>query len=251
MKLLLIEYVQDILSDMDSDEVDSINDTVEAQQVANIVRSTYFAMLSTRNWPHTKRRIQLEASGAAARPTHMRLPDNVKEMVSLDYNKVRQGETRKLYQPVRWLENDEFLRRAHSLNNDASNVDIITDPTGIELLIRNDIPPSVYTSFDDQHVVFDAYDSSVDDTLQNSKVHAIAYIYPKWEHEDDHIPDLPMEAVTALLEESKSRAMFKLKQMVDNKAEQESKKQQAWLSRKAWRVNGGIKTPNYGRRSRK
>ncbi|MNE83170.1 hypothetical protein D3C80_1799620 [compost metagenome] len=41
--------------------------------------------------------------------------------------------------------------------------------------------------------------------------------------------------------------MFKLKQMADSKAEQEARRQQTWLSRKAWRVAGGIKYPDYGR----
>ena len=45
MKFTLLEMVQEILSDMDSDEVDSIEDTVEAEQVATIVRSTYLAMM--------------------------------------------------------------------------------------------------------------------------------------------------------------------------------------------------------------
>ena len=52
MKYTLLEIVQEILSDMDSDEVNSIDDTVESQQVASIVRSAYMAIMSNRNW-HT------------------------------------------------------------------------------------------------------------------------------------------------------------------------------------------------------
>ena len=40
-KMTVLEMVQDILNDMDSDEVNSINDTIEAQQVANTVRTVY------------------------------------------------------------------------------------------------------------------------------------------------------------------------------------------------------------------
>lgn len=251
MKLTLLEYVQDILNDMDSDYVNSISDTTESEQVANIVKTTYYALLSNRNWPHTKRNIQITPSGDPALPTHMSLQSNIKELVSVHYNCVREGETRRLYRPMKWVENDAFLRKSLQLNNDESNVDIIVDASGIELLIRNDIPPTCYTSFDDTNLVFDSYDSAVDDTLMGSKVQAIAYVFPDWTHEDTFIPDLPEEAVTVLLESAKSKAMFKLKQMVDVMAGAEASKQQRWLSRKAWRAHGGIVYPNYGRRGRK
>lgn len=251
MKMSLIELVQDILNDLDSDEVNSINDTQESAQIAQIVKSTYFALISNRNWPHLKKGISLEAPGTTATPTHMKLSDNVKELSFINYNKARDGETRKKYQSVRWVEPDDFLRATNQRNNDEANIDIITDPSGIELLIRNDQAPTYYTSFNDTHVVFDSYDSAVDDTLQESKVQAQGYVNPVWLPEDDFIPDLPEEAFTLLLEEAKSRASLKLKQTQDVKAEQEAGRQNRWLSRKDWRVHGGIQYPDYGRRGGK
>jgi len=248
MKMTLLGIVQDILNDMDGDEVNGIDDTFESQQVAQIVKSTYYAMMSNRNWPHTKQAVQITPSGSSALPSHMNVQENIKELVFINYNKSKVGETRKVYQPVRYIEPDDFLRVTNRRNNDESNIDVITDPTGVELLIKNDVAPTYYTSFDDDSLVFDSYDNSVDSTLQQSKVQAQAYVMPVWTHDDSFIPDLPAEAFTALLEESKSRAMLKLKQVQDIKAEQESTRQQRWLSRKAWRVGGGIQYPNYGRR---
>jgi hypothetical protein len=248
MKMTLLDIVQDILNDMDGDEVNTIDDTIESAQVAQIVKSTYFAMLSNRNWPHTRQAIQITPSGDSALPTHMVVQQTIKELCFINYNKVRDGETRKLYKPVKYLYPDDFLRVTNRRNNDVNTVDIITDPTGVELLVRNDIPPTYYTSFDDELLVFDSYDNLVDTTLQQSKVQAQAYVMPEWVHTDEAIPDLPMDAFTALLEESKSRAMLKLKQVQDIKAEQEASRQQRWLSRKARVVNGGIRYPNYGRR---
>ena len=251
MKMTLLEIVQDILNDMDSDEVTSIDDTFEAQQVAQIVKSTYIAMMSNRNWPHQMKLLTLVPSGDDALPTHVTVQDPVKEMVSVNYNKAREGETRRRYEPMRWLEPDDFLRHTNRRNSDENNIDIIVDTSGIELLIRNDLAPTYYTSFNDSVLVFDSYDNSVDDTIQASKIQARAYVMNSWTHADDAIPDLPDEAFTALLEEAKSRAMFKLKQTADQKAEQESRRQQAWLARKDWRVKGGIKYPDYGRASNK
>lgn len=251
MKLTLLELVVDILSDMDSDNVNSIDDTIESQQVAQIVKSSYYAMLSNRNWPHTRKLINLSSSLTLATPTHMYLPELVKELVFVNYDTHRDGDTRKLYTSMKYISPDAFLRRTNAYNDSAANVDVIQDPTGIQLLIRNDIPPTYYTSFDDTAIVFDAYDKAVDDTLQASKVQAMGYVTPGWSMVDSFIPDLPEEAFIALQEEAKSRAMFKLKQMVDQKAEQESSRQQRWLSRKAWRVAGGVQYGNYGRRSGK
>ena len=251
MKMTLLEITQDILNDMDGDEVNSIEDTFEASQVAQIIKSTYFAMLSNRNWPHTRQAIQITPSGDSALPTHMVIQDEIKELCFINYNKIKNSETRKVYKPIKWLEPDDFLRVPNRRDNTSSNIDVITDPTGVELLIKNDLAPTYYTSFDDTQLVFDSYDAAVDTTLQQSKVQAQAYVMPTWSPQDDFIPDLPTEAFTALLEDSKSRAMLKLKQVSDVKAEQEASRQQRWLSRKAWRAHGGIQFPNYGRNTNK
>ena len=251
MKMTLLDIVHDILNDLDGDEVNSIEDTFEATQVAQIVKSTYFAMMSNRNWPHTRQTVQVLPSGDSALPTHMKVQESIKELCFINYNKVKSGETRKIYQAIKYLYPDDFLRVTNRRNNDNSDIDVITDPTGVELLIKSNTAPTYYTSFDDEALVFDSYDSTVDTTLQQSKVQAQAYVIPTWSQEDDFIPDLPEEAFTALLEESKSRAMLKLKQVQDIKAEQESSRQQRWLSRKARRVEGGVRYPNYGRRGNK
>ena len=251
MKYSLLEMTQGILSDMDSDNVNSILDTFESEQVAQIIKSTFFSMVSPRDWPHRKQLVQLTPSSNLALPTHMYVPEGVTRMVSINYDCARATDNRKLYRPMSWREPDEFLKLTNAQNTTQDNIDIIIDSSGVELFIRNDLPPSYYTSFDDKTLVFNSYDKEVDDTLQNAKTQAQAYIMPGWEMQDSFIPDLPAEAFTALVEEAKSRAMFKLKQMEDVKAEQESRRQQRWLSRNNWRVKGGIKTPNYGRGSRK
>lgn len=247
MKMTLLEMVQDILNDMDSDEVNSIDDTLESAQVAQIIKSTYYAQMSNRNWPHLKRLLSLQNSGDESLPTHMTVQEEIKEMVSVKYNTSKLNDLRKIYTSIRYIEPDDFLRHTNARNNTQANIDVIIDPSGVELLIRNDLAPTYFTSFDDSVLVFDAYDKAVEDTIQSSKMQALAYVMPSWQAEDDFIPDLPSEAFTALLEEAKSRCFVKLKQQTDPTAAAEARRQQAWLSRKAWRVAGGIKYPSYGR----
>src|SRR5690606_3237179 len=110
MKYNLLEIVSDILSDMDGDYVDSINDTDEATQVAQIVKTTYQAMMSNRNWPHTARVLNITPSSNNLLPTHTTLPDNVKELISVFYDTKKQGETRLNYRQMKYLDPDDFLR---------------------------------------------------------------------------------------------------------------------------------------------
>jgi hypothetical protein len=248
-KPTLLEMTQNILSSMDSDEVNSINDTMESEQVALVLKQTYRALLSNRNWPHTKRLIQIEASGDSGLPTHMSLLDDVKEVLFVKYNTAPSSYgDRRNFIDMKWLEQDDFLRRLNHLDNTKNNIVTVIDPVStIPLSIRNDLAPTYYTSFDDTTIVFDSFDSEVDSTLQKSKTQVYGYVYPAWEQEDDFIPDLPNEAFTLLQEEAKSRCFIEIKQIANQKAEQESVRQNAWLSRKDWRVKGGIKYPNYGR----
>lgn len=247
-KLTLLEITQDILNDINGDPVNSINDTEEAEQVASIVRSTYRAMISNRNWPHTLTTVNLTPSGDNLLPTHMTVEEDIKELVSLYYNKVEQGDTRVRYDEIKWKDPDEFLRLVFNRNSEANNVQTVDDPSGVKLLILNDKAPDYYTSFDDNTLVFDSFDSEVDSTLQSNKTLARAYVTPEFVLEDTHTPDLPEEAFSALIEEAKSKASLKLNEVQDMKSEQEAGRQQRWLSRKAWRVKGGIRYPDYGRK---
>lgn len=252
MKYNLLEIVSDIISDMDGDYVDSINDTDEAQQVAQIVKTTYQAMMSNRNWPHTARIVNITPSGNNLLPTHVTLPDNVKEVISIFYDVKKLGQTRLEYRQIKYLDPDDFLRRVNQRNSDDTNCIIVLDPSGVKLMIMKNKAPEYYTSFDDQTMVFDSYDATVDSTIQANKTQVRAYTIPAFEMEDDFVPDLPDEAFAALIEEAKSKAMFKLKQMQDIKAEQESSRQQRWLSRKAWKTHAPDMYPySYGRKNAK
>lgn len=250
MKKTLLEIVQSILNEMDSDEVSSITDTVESQQVAQVVQDCYYEMIANRNWPHTRKLIQLEAGGDLAKPNYLLLPERLKELNQFKYEKQRNGDTKFILQDVHYKYPDEFLALTQSRNSDNSNVEEIIDFGGSKILTINDQPPTYWTSFDDVYIVTDSFDRSVDDTLKKSKTQAIAYIIPEWEQVDDFIPDLPIEAFPALLEEAKSTAFLTIKQSANQKAEQKASRQQRWLSRKAWSAQGGVRYADYGRAGR-
>jgi len=250
-KMSLLEIVTDILNDMDSDEVNSINDTIESQQVAQIVKTSYFEIIANRNWPHLRKLIQLESAGELAKPNYLKLPTGTKELVFFKYDKFTDTNPKSRLEEIIYKEPDSFLRMVSGRNDDSDNVDTVIDFSGTKLLINNHLPPTYWTSFDDDYIVTDSYDSNVENTLQKDKTQCLAYIDPVWTHSDEFIPNLPSEAFPALLEEAKSTAFLVLKQMANQKAEQKASRQQRWLSRKAWAAKGGIEYPNYGRKGRR
>ena len=250
-KKTLLELVQSILNDLDSDYVNSINDTEEARQVATTIKSCYEELISNRNWPHLKKLIQLDASGTTSKPNYLKIPDAVKELESIKYDCRKLGETKKQYKDIKYKYPDEFLDYIYQRDSDKDNIIEVSDFSGVPLLIQNDIAPSYWTSFDDVYVVFDSYDASVDTTLQKAKTQTLAVVETEWEMTDDFIPNLPSEAFSLLEEESKSVCFLNLKQMPNQKAEQKAGRQSRWLSRKAWKAHGGVRYDDYGRQSRK
>lgn len=85
MKLTLLGYVQSILSSLDSDEVNSISDSTESMQVAELVRQTYYNVISRSDLPEHKQLIQLEPSLDITQPVVMIIPDGVNKIEWLKY----------------------------------------------------------------------------------------------------------------------------------------------------------------------
>ena len=251
MKKTLLEIVQNILNEMDSDEVNSIDETAEAAQVAQIVHSCYDELISKDNWPHLKKMVQLEASNDITKPNYLRLPSGTKELILFKYDKRKANETKVQYRDVIYRYPEEFLSIVNFRNTDNYDIDLIKDSSGILLAIHNNKAPDFWTSFDDEEIVCDSYNKELEDTLKKEKTQCIAYINPVWESRNDFVPDLPSEAFSLLEEESKSTSFLTLKQMANQKAEQKAARQQRWLSRKSWQAKGGIRFPSYGRKGLK
>ena len=249
MKMSLLEMVQDILSEMDSDEVNSLDDTIEAGQVATIIKNAYMLMCSNRNWGDERGLITLDHVGIIEMPTHLLIPDEIKQLDYLAYNNYNEDRALDEYVTIKYCHPDEFLRKVQNRAPRQPNIQEVMDFGGTRLFIANNRDPSYWTSFDDQHIVCDAYNMEQDTTLKASKTQAMVVKAPRWEYREDFIPKLPIEGYAALLAESKAMAFASLKQMQNNKAEIASQKQQRWLSRKNSTTMGGVRYMTFGRRS--
>jgi hypothetical protein len=247
-KMTLLDIVQDIMNDMDGDFVNSIDDTEESMQVAQIVKSTYNAMMSNRNWAHTRHPIILTPTSNLAQPTHVVLPESVKELYFINYNTAEAGQAQVIFKKVSYKEPDEFLQLTNAYGTDSDDVITVLDDSGMSMQIATDGPPKFYTSFDDRTIIFNSYDLAVESNITSGRMQAVAYVMPTFITTDSAIPDLPDDAFSLLVESAKSKCSWKLRQVADPAAQAEAKRQNKWLSRNNRRVNNKLKYPNYGRK---
>src|SRR5210317_1676172 len=140
-KITLLEIVQDILSDADSDNVNSIQDTVEAEQCARVVRDVHDQIVDG----HDLEFIKYDKRTATGNPQN--------------------------FEYVDYLEVDDFLELVHSRSTSDSDTDGITLDSGLVIPVKNDKAPQYYTIMDSgsTEIVFDSYNSALETNLQASK----------------------------------------------------------------------------------
>jgi hypothetical protein len=251
-KLSLLEMTQNILSAMDSDEVNSITDTVESAQVAEIVKETYFDVFSTLDIPRLRSLMYLTPYNGAVNPTTMIIPDNVRKIYSIRYDYQENGVVGD-YKDIRYIDPEDFLEL--SIQNGASGLSTQLDSNTLTYLhIRNDKNPQYWTSFNDWQIVFDSFDQSQETNLQQSRIQCWALLDLPWEHMDDYVPVIDSQMFPLLLSEAKSACFIALKQVSNAKEDQRAKRQ--WLhfqndqyrSKAQQDENAFNRLPNYGRR---
>lgn len=247
-KMTLLDIVSEILSDMTSDPVNSISDTFESEQVAKIVRRVYFNLFDERVWPHTGQLFRLTSSSDSARPTHMKMEDEVDNILWVRYD-ISSNPSARDYKEVKYMCPEEFITYVMARDSSSADVTTVIDYRGVPLFVINNADPTYYTSFDDVHLVFDSYDSANGSTLMHSKTQVYGHVQPEWRMENDFVPDMPNKAFGLLVNEAKSQAFIKLKEVFSQKDEQAASRQRGKLSRDKHRVDGATKYPDYGRPS--
>lgn len=228
MKMTLLDLVQEIASSMDSDEVNSITDSPESLQIAYVVRRAYLDLASRLNLPEHFDFFKLTASGDSDLPTIMYRPENIDQLLWVKYDKRLAADDPVKMQDVRYMEPTAFYNRMYMMNEDDTNIttsSFTIDGSAFTLLHFNDRAPSYWTSVDDYTLVFDAYDSDLEQTLVSSKTHCYGLKNSDFELEDDYTPPLDSQQFSLLLNDAKALAWAELKQTSHERAEREAKRQ--------------------------
>lgn len=367
MKLTLLQITQSILSSLGSDEVNSISDTTESLQVADIVRQTYMNMIGKYDMPEHNQLFQLQASDSLSAPVLMTVPSGVTKISWLKYldtnpadNSSFQvdqygaysehdtntdlesnangwstqsltsvaialgsitftvgsglsinvgdnafcipeasqssymsgtvtsyvgttlilnitnisgsgtynvwnisqvgGVSGPVYKQIKIIPVQDFIVMVNSFN--PAEMDINTFqfqtlqndsglPMSFQFYYKNDLQPQYCCIIADKYVIFDAYDSTQDSTLQTSKTMAYGWVYPPFVMSDTWVAPFEDQVFPLFVNDAKSLAFFELKQMPHQKADKETNQQRtAWQKFKATanRPTYFGELPNYGRR---
>lgn len=233
-KLTLLDMTQNILSALDSDPVDSIDETVESVQVAELIKESYFELISQRDWPFLFVLDTLTALSDVNNPTKMKIPDGINKVKWIKYNK----------KEVEYISPEDF-KYVIDTRSETPNV---VNSSGY--IINRD--PKYWTTYDDVYVFFDAYNSVVDNTMQASKSVIYGTQQATWAHIDSFIPNIPEKFFPTLLAEAKSQAFVNLKQQSNVREERKASRGRMAMRNEAWRNESGeIKyntKVNYGRK---
>lgn len=222
MAKTLLEYVQSSLSAMESDQVDTINDTLEAMDHANLLKEVYYEVLARQDWPFMRRPLTLDAAADPTQPTSFTIPDAVKLIEELAYNISETGSYKRGC--LEYVEPGCFVRQVQA-SEDATNAQLVELGDSIKVWVATDRMPRIWTSFDDVTVVMDAVDQDIESTLQTAKLQGFGIVLPDFTIEDDFVPTIPYN-MEPLLQAELTRRAFKLWKQIESTSDEEIAKRQ-------------------------
>ena len=243
------------MSAMDSDEVNDIGDTVESQQVVDIIETVFNEFASEYHFPEHHSLFQLEATGSST-PTVLTRPSNAVDIDWFRYNHQLTSENNTDYYELIPIGLEEFIRRMDGYDVDQSNVEQFTFTTdegqGFTFTVRNDIMPTYFTVIRDKHFLCDAYDSDEETNLQKSKTMCFGKLEPTFTRSNTFVPPFDESVFSAFYNEAKSQCINDLKQTLNQKTEIKARRGQIRINknRHDFTVSSGYKnqSPNFGRK---
>jgi hypothetical protein len=120
-------------------------------------------------------------------------------------------------------------------------------PSGTELVFINDKMPSYYTSFDDNLVILDSFDASIESNLQESKTRAYGTVYPNFSIDDSFVPEVDDTLLPYLLAEAKSTCFSLFKSGSVPNVEQAARRLKSFVQNDMYKTKMPFKRPHYGR----
>ena len=205
-KETLLEIVQDILSDADGDEVNSISDTIESEQCARVVRTAFRNIIDGSDLNHPRTVKQLEATTATT-PIVMTRPEGFHEIEWIKYDKKITAGGDQNYQEVYYKDPKDFIEYTSSRTLSDTEFEAVTLDSNHVIIARNDRAPKYWTILDGyDNIIFDAYDSNLDTNLQASKSLAYGTQRPTLALTDSSTPDLPENLFNRV--KSDARALY-------------------------------------------
>jgi|CXWL01.1.fsa_nt_gi hypothetical protein len=203
MSTTVLDIVQTILSDIDSDEVNSIGDTIEAGQLANIVKQSYENIVDEFDLQNVKQLFQLVGLGDTARPTVMQFPEGIHSVEWIKYNTATALLPDDNWVNILMLDPSDFMDHVTQHNTEGTDMVVANN---VSIKVASDRPPQYWTTFDGTTLIFDAYDIGVNSSLISSKTNCYGQGRPVLVLDDTTPIPLPQRFITLLTNECRKVA---------------------------------------------
>jgi len=249
----LLEMTQTVLEKMDSDEVNSIFDTVESRAVAGEIRDSFRQITANSEDYQEERYVTLEVLAEAELFNQLRLPSQVLRLE--DFWLIDEYKCRVCPE---WMEPKEFVD--HIFNNDSQNSHndntVYVPAAGTKspcFPVRTDCKPCFYTSFDGQHIFLDSLDLRNRMSLAEADIGARVVSAIEFKMEDDFLIPLNADEIPFLLNEAIDASFVHFKGVSNSKAQRRAREQKVMKQNNRERIGRQTSTlpfPPYGRHAR-
>lgn len=250
-KMTNLEMVQNILSSMDADNVNSISDTEEANQVEIVLKEVYENIISRRQWDFLRKTRQLENVGDLTRPNKMKIPETVTRVTCFRW-KTNDPDTGLLrWKELKYLHPCDFI--AHTQGRDVQRLleeerllEVFNDDN-VDIPMILDKEPEYWTSFDDAFIYIDNFILEVDETATSGRTSVTVVQQQLFTAGDTEVQFMPVEMFPLFLAESKSTCWLNFKGAANQKAEQVASRQYIKMREEEPTIKAPREFWNYGK----
>lgn len=246
-KKTLLKMVQLIGERIGSDEIDSLNETIEATEIVSILELAYDEILDRRDWEFLRdRTLRMKARAVGDNKLfNLDIPTAVTKIQCLKYRDIN-GK----FPELTYVEPCLFIERLDGRNAGDDNVTEIANDDGVLLKIITDKSPTFFTSFDEDTISFDAYDETRGTGNQAGDTVILANVKPVMDFTDPTAKfPIPERMGTLLLNEAMATAGLQLRQIIDSRAERIARRQGIKLRELEPRTTRDQKVKRHGRRT--
>ncbi len=246
-KRTILQLVQDLGAGINSDEIDSLDETIEATDIATILKQTLKEVLDRKTWEFMKdkvRQLDVRADGSTELNTLL-IPDDVTLIKCLRYK----DDNGKFYE-VQYVQACDFIAKVQS-RTVGDDVLAIVNSDGVELNTLTNIVPQYWTSFDEVSITFDAYNANTGtgNLIEDSVI--IADVMPVTDFTDpEAVLNIPERMETLVFNEALVTCNYRIRQIRDPRADRIARRQGISLRENEHTTKKDNKVTRHGRSTR-
>lgn len=246
-KRTILQLVQDLAAATSSDEVDFLDETIEATDIAKILKRTFAEVISRRDWEFIKDRVlQLDArAGGDTKINNLTIPLNVTRLQCVKYI-----DDNGKFPEIEYVQPCVFVERVQARDVSLANVTAINNDDGVALNTITDQPPTFYTSFDELSLTFDAYDATrgtgnlvADSVIVANIIPAVDFTSPT------AVLPIPERMEILIFTEAQATCNHELRQTSDTRSERIARRQNIKMRELEPKTRRDEQEVNYGRKS--